>query len=114
MLDVPPPGAGFTTVTGAVPAGTVAGTTAVIWVSLTAFAGTVTPPIVTAEPMPKFEPEIVIVCPVATGEGWIEFITGTSDVIVKSTELDDPPGAGFFTTTEDFPKTRGTDRVIFN
>jgi hypothetical protein len=108
-LDVPPPGAGFTTVTDAVPpvAMSLAKTAAVNWVLLTK-------PVVrallfhsTVEPETKFVPVTVSENadpPAVAVEGESKVAVGTGLLMVKVRGFDvPPPGEGFATETETVP-----------
>src|SRR5262245_55415112 len=116
--DVPPPGAGLTTVTLAVPADatSVAGIVAVNCVALTKIVVRVLPFHRTLEPLTKPVPLTVNVKPalpamVAFGE--IDVIAGAGLLIVNVAAGDDPPpGAGLLTTTLAVPAVAMSLAVI--
>ena len=108
-FDVPPPGAGFVTETGNVPA---VATSALVretvsWVLLTKVGVRLEPLKLTVEVFTKPVPLMVRVCapePTATEVGEREVIAGTGFVTVKFTAFDVPPsGAGFVTETGNVP-----------
>jgi len=110
-LDVPPPGAAFTTVTDTVPAVVtrLAGTVAVTWVEETNVVVKLVAPNLITEPETKFVPVTVRVneaLPAATHVGFIEVVVGAGLLIVNVAEFDvPPPGAGLTTVTEAVPPT---------
>ena len=123
--EVPPPGAGFTTVTAAVPAVVTseAGTSAVSFEALTNVVASIVPFQLTADEATKSLPLNVSVkatLPAAALAGDREEIDGTGfdALMVKVAELEvPPPGAGFSTVTAAVPAVvtseAGTSAVIF-
>jgi hypothetical protein len=111
-LDVPPPGAGFVTVTAGVPtlATSLARIAAVTWLALTKVVVLALPPKFTTEPLTKLDPFTVSVKapdPAVVLAGSNEVIAGRgllAAVMLKVTALDvPPPGAGFVTVTAGVP-----------
>jgi hypothetical protein len=108
-FDVPPPGAGFVTVTGKVPpvATSVLVRETVSSVLLTKVGVRLEPLKLTVEVFTKPVPLMVRVCapePTATEVGEREVMVGTGFPTVKFTALDvPPPGAGFITETGKVP-----------
>src|SRR5579862_8515689 len=107
--DVPPPGAGFFTTTGKVPAVAWSPVVRAIvnFVALTKVAVWATPLYVTVEVLRKPVPLIVRVwaaAPTAAEVGERLVIAGARLFTAKLTAADvPPPGAGFFTTTGKVP-----------
>jgi hypothetical protein len=105
-FDVPPPGAGFVTETGNVPAvaTSVLVREIVSWVLLTKVVVRLEPLKLTDEVLKKPVPLIVSVCapaPTRTELGKREVMAGTGLPTEKVTTFDvPPPGAGFVTVTE--------------
>jgi hypothetical protein len=121
LFDVPPPGAGFTTVTGNVPvaATSPAGMIAVSSVEEANVVVAATPLKSMAEFEMKFVPSTVIVksgLPTAVEVGLIEVTAGTgfaAAVIVNVSAFDvPPPGAGFTTVTRAVPDVATSAAVI--
>jgi hypothetical protein len=108
-LDVPPPGAGFVTETGNVPAVATSASVraSVSWVLLTKLGVRLEPLKLTDEVLTKAVPLIVRVCapePAKTEVGEREVIVGTRFPTVKFTTFDvPPPGVGFVTETGNTP-----------
>jgi hypothetical protein len=108
-FEVPPPGAGLTTVTDAVPAVATlaAGTVAVSCVEETNVVVRAEPFQSTVEVETKLVPFTVKVnepLPAVVEVGLIEVIVGTGLLMVKVTEFEvPPPGAGFTTVTDAVP-----------
>jgi len=117
-FEVPPPGAGFTTVTEFVPAFAMS-VLVIVAVSCAAETKTVdlaTPFQSTVDEATKFVPFTVSVkseLPAVVEVGVIEVVVGTGFVIVKVSEFDvPPPGVGFTTVTETVPPAATSDARI--
>src|SRR5438477_23090 len=108
-FDVPPPGAGFTTVTDAVPTAATfaAGTIAVSLIEETNVVARAEPFQLTVEVETKLVPFTVRVkepLPAMVEVGLIEVMVGTGLLMLKVTALDvPPPGAGFTTVMDAVP-----------
>jgi hypothetical protein len=108
-FDVPPPGAGFTTVTDTVPAvvTNAAGTVTVSCVEEEDVGVRLVAPNLTTEPETKFVPVTVSgksALPAVTHVGLSELVVGTGLLIVNVTEFEvPPPGAGLTTVMEAVP-----------
>ena len=108
-FEVPPPGAGVTTVTDAVPefATRAAVTVAVSWVEETNVVVSAVPFQRTDELATKLLPFTVIMncaAPARHELGLIEVVAGTGLLIVNACEFEvPPPGAGFTTVTDAVP-----------
>ena len=105
-LDVPPPGAGLTTVTEAVPTAATfaAGTMAVSLIEETNVVTNAEPFQLTVEVETKLVPFTVRVnwaLPTVVEVGLIEVMVGTGLLIVKVTEFEVPPPGGGLTTVTD-------------
>jgi hypothetical protein len=112
VFEVPPPGAGFVTLIGAVPcvATRVAGTVALSWVALPKVVVMAVPPKLMTELLRKFVPVTVRVkalAPAFVLEGCKALRVGVGllgAVIVKFRTFDEPPpGVGFVTVTGAVP-----------
>ena len=112
-LEVPPPGAGFTTVTDAVPAVRIseAGTCAVSLTALTNVVGSFTPFQSTAEPVlpPLTKPvpftvRVKLAPPIVALLGMMEVIAGTGLLMLNVNALEvPPPGPPLNTVTDAVP-----------
>jgi len=104
-VDVPPPGAGFTTVTLAVPAAAMSaeGIAAVSWLEETNVVVRTAPFQFTVELLTKLAPltvSVIAALPAVALDGLKPPIAGTGLLIVNAAAVDvPPPGAGFTTVT---------------